>query len=163
MSAKKFKEIRFFDLLKEKFISLELKETEKKKVIAELVELISKSKKLTNKKAFLKAVQERETLGSTGIGGGVAIPHAKSDEVRDFILVFARKDEGIDFGALDGEKTFLFFALASPKDEVGGHLKILSEISRFVKDKFVVDLLRKAKTKEEVLKIITSIQLHPKS
>ena len=163
MSAKKIKEIRFFDLLKEKFISLELKETEKKKVIAELVELISKSKKLTNKKAFLKAVQERENLGSTGIGGGVAIPHAKSDEVRDFILVFARKDEGIDFGALDGEKTFLFFALASPKDEVGGHLKILSEISRFVKDKFVVDLLRKAKTKEEVLKIVTSIQLHPKS
>ncbi len=156
MSAKKTKDIKLSALFKEQFINLALKENDKKQIIAELVDLIAKSKKLTNKKSFLKAIQEREKLGSTGIGAGVAIPHAKSEVVRDFTLVFARKDSGIDFGALDGEKTYLFFALASPKNEVGGHLKILAEISRLVKDKFIVELLKRAKDKREVLKIIAS-------
>jgi len=158
MHTKKIQGIRLTGLFKEKYINLQLIESDKKNIIAELVNIIAKSKKLTNKKSFLKAIQEREKLGSTGIGGGVAIPHAKSEYVKDFVLVFARKVEGIDFGALDGEKTFLFFALASPKDEVGGHLKILAEISRLVKDKFMIELLKKAKTKEEVIKIISDIQ-----
>jgi len=143
-------------LLKEKFINLKLQGNDKKKVVAELVELIGQSKKLINKKVFLNAIIEREGLGSTGIGNGVAIPHAKTNSAKKFILGFARIDEGIDFGALDGEKTYLFFILASPKEEVGGHLKILAEISRLVKDKFIVDLLRRARDKKEVLKIIAN-------
>lgn len=158
MSQTISKEIKLTSLIKEKFINLELKEDNKKKIIVELVDTIARSKKMTNKKAFLKSILEREKLGSTGIGSGVAIPHAKSDVVRDFILVFARRDEGVDFGALDGERTYLFFALASPKENVGGHLKILAEISRLVKDKFIVDLLKKAKNKKEILKIIKTAQ-----
>lgn len=154
-------DIRVSVLLKEKFINLSLKGRDKKKVIAELVELIADSKKLTNKKAFLKAILEREKLGSTGIGAGVAIPHAKAAVVRDFVLVFARSSAGINFGALDGEKTFLFFALASPKNEVGGHLKILSEISHLVKDKFTIELLKNAKDKQEILKIISRMERRP--
>ena len=160
MSLKKSKEIKLSNLLKEKFINLELKQTDKKEIIIELVELIAKSKKLTNKKAFLKAILEREKLGSTGIGAGIAIPHAKSEAVGDFILVFARSDKGIDFGALDGEKTFLFFALASSKDEIGGHLKILAEISHLVKDKFIIELLKNAKDGHEVIKIISRMEKH---
>lgn len=158
MAVKKTKDIRLSNLLKEKFITLDLKEKEKRGVIAELVEFIGRSKKLKDKKAFLKAILEREKLGSTGIGGGVAIPHAKSKGVNDFIIAFARKDVGIDFEALDGEKTHLFFVLASPNDEVGNHLKILAEISRLVKDKFIVGLLMKAKTKKEALKIISETE-----
>jgi fructose-specific phosphotransferase system IIA component len=142
-------------LLKEKFISLDLKGNDKREVIANLVELVAASKKLKNKKAFYKAILERERLGSTGIGGGVAIPHAKSRAVAGFILVFARKNTGIDFGALDGEKTYLFFALASPEHEVGAHLKILAEISRLVKDKFIVERLKRAKDSKEIVKIIS--------
>jgi fructose-specific phosphotransferase system IIA component len=155
MASKKSDKIRISGLLKEKLINLELKENDKKSVMIELVDLIARSKQLKNKKAFLKAMVEREKLGSTGIGGGLAIPHAKSDMVRDFTLVFGRKDSGIDFGALDGEKTYLFFALASPKNEVGGHLKILADISHLLKDKFIVELLKKAKSKKEILKIIS--------
>lgn len=158
MAGKKPKDIRLSNLLKEKFINLELKEDDKRKLIAELVEFIGKSGKLKDKKVFLKAILEREKLGSTGIGGGIAIPHAKSKGVGDFILAFARKDNGIDFGALDGERTHLFFVLASPKDEVGNHLKLLAEISRLVKDKFIVGLLMKAKTKKEALKIISDAE-----
>ena len=143
------------NLIKEKYISLDLKETNKKKLLAELVGLLAQSGKLKDKKAFLAALLKREKLGSTGIGSGVAIPHAKSERVKDFILAFARKDEGIDFGALDGEKTYLFFVLASPMDDVGNHLKILADISRLVKDRFIVENLKKAKNKKEVLKIFS--------
>lgn len=158
MAQKNRKEMRLVKLLKEKCINLELKGKDKKQVVAELVELLAKSGKLKNKKTFFKTMMSREKMGSTGIGNGVAIPHAKSDAVKDFILVFARKNEGIDFGALDGEKTYLFFALASPNEEVGGHLKILAEISRVVKDKFTVGLLRKTADKKKILKLIADAE-----
>jgi len=161
MGTGSYKAIKLSKLLKGKFINLKLKSSEKKKAIAELVEFVALSKKLKSKKAFLDAIVEREELGSTGIGNGVAIPHAKTKVAKDFILAFARKDEGIDFGALDGEKTFLFFILASPKEEVGMHLKILAEISRIVKDKFIVDLLRRAKDQKEILKIISGAEKNP--
>jgi fructose-specific phosphotransferase system IIA component len=155
MSGKKNKDIMLADLLKEKFVNLELEGKDKKEIIYNLVELISTSKRLKNKKVFFKTMFERERLGSTGIGGGIAIPHAKSKAVAGFILAFARVSGGMDFGALDGEKTYLFFALASPEEEVGGHLKILAEISRLVKDKFIVEKLKKSKDAKEVLKIIS--------
>ncbi len=155
MAKRKVKEISLADLLKEKYINLNLKAVDKKNILLELAEVVAKSSKLRDKKAFLKAVLERERLGSTGIGNSVAIPHAKLDEVKDFILVFGRKEEGVDFGALDGENTFLFFVLASPKDEVGGHLKIMAKISHLVKDKFVVESLMKAKNEKEILKIVS--------
>lgn len=152
------KEINLANLLKEKFINLKLEGSNKKEVVAELSAIIAQSNNLKNKKLFFNAIIEREGLGSTGIGNGVAIPHAKTSVAKKFILGFARKDKGIDFGALDGEKTYLFFILASPKEEVGGHLKILAEISRLVKDKFIVDLLKRAKDKKEVLAVISSVK-----
>lgn len=155
MKNQKSKEIRLANLLKEKCINLSLESKDKKGVIKELVDLIHAARKLKNKNDFFKAMLEREKIGSTGIGNGVAIPHVKSKLVDDFILIFARKEEGIDFGALDGENTYLFFALASPADNIGGHLKILSEISRMVKDKFIVECLRKAENKKDVLTIIS--------
>ncbi|MDD4899915.1 MAG: PTS sugar transporter subunit IIA [Candidatus Omnitrophica bacterium] len=157
MALEKNTEIRLSEVLKEKFIELGLQGKTKKEILVELVDLIGRSKKLKNKKMFLAALMKREALGSTGIGSGVAIPHAKSDATKSFILAFGRKQEGIDFGALDGERTYLFFVLASPEKEVGAHLKILAEISRLVKDKYTVELLKKAKDKKEILKIISLV------
>ena len=154
--ATKGRNIGLSSLIKEKYIKMDLRENKKNKLLAELVDFIAKSGKLKDKKSFLNALVKREKLGSTGIGNGVAIPHAKSERVRDFILAFARHNQGVDFGALDGEKTYLFFVLASSADEVGNHLKILAEISRLVKDKFIVENLKKAKDKKEILKIIST-------
>jgi fructose-specific phosphotransferase system IIA component len=148
--------IDLVSLVKEKFIELNLQGATKKEVLGELTEIAARSPKLTNKKAYFKAIVEREELGSTGIGNGVAIPHVKSKVVGGFILIFARHNKGIDFGALDGEKTHLFFALASPPDKVGMHLKVLAEISHVVKDKFMVGYLIKAADKKEVLKILSA-------
>lgn len=153
--------VKLSGLLKKKLINLELKGRNKKEIIAELVELIAASGKLKNKKAFFKVMMAREKLGSTGIGNGVAIPHAKSEYAKEFILVLGRSREGVDFGALDGEKTYLFFALASSAREVGGHLKILAEISHLVKDKFIVELLKKTDNKDKILKIISSHTENP--
>ncbi|MBU0502793.1 MAG: PTS sugar transporter subunit IIA [Candidatus Omnitrophota bacterium] len=141
--------------LKEKYINLDLKGDTKKEIVEELVGLIFGLGKQKDKKALINEILKREKLGSTGIGNGVAIPHAKSDKMKNFILAFARKREGIDYGALDGEKTYLFFLLASPESNVGGHLKILSGISRLVKDKFIVDRLKKAADKKEIIKIFS--------
>jgi fructose-specific phosphotransferase system IIA component len=141
-------------LLKEKYMILDLDQKDKKKLLVEMVDLISSSGKIKDKKSFLNSILKREKLGSTGIGNGVAIPHSRMEKVSDFVLAFGRQTAGIDFGALDGEKTHLFFMVASPEDKVGSHLKILAEISRIVKDKFIVDRLKSAKDKKEILKII---------
>lgn len=151
--------VKLSALLKEKFINLELKEKTKNKIIAELVSLLATSGRLKDKKKLLSAIVKREKLGSTGIGNGVAIPHTRSDQVKDFVIAFARQSEGVDFGALDGEKTYLFFILTSPEANVGGHLKILAEISRLVKDKFIVERLKRAKDKKEILKIIATYEV----
>jgi fructose PTS system EIIBC or EIIC component len=147
-------DVKISALLKKKYIKLDLQNSTKKEIIQELVELLAESKRLKDKKGFLNLILKREKLGSTGIGNGLAIPHAKSDAVDSFTIVFGRQNQGVDFGALDGEKTYLFFMLASPADNVGGHLKILADISHFVKDKFIIECLKKAKDESEVLEII---------
>ncbi|MDD2703302.1 MAG: PTS sugar transporter subunit IIA [Candidatus Omnitrophica bacterium] len=153
------KSIKLVNLVNEKNICLELKGRNKKALLEELVDFMAKSSgKIRDKKSFLTVLLKREKLGSTGIGGGVAIPHAKSPKVKNFLLVLARHTSGVDFGALDGEKTYLFFVLISPENNVGGHLKILAEISRLVKDKFIVDLLKKAEDKKEILRVISAYE-----
>ncbi len=148
-------EIKLSKLLKEKYINLELKQNTKRQLLVELVDFAAKAAGLKDKRTLSNAILKRERLGSTGIGAGVAIPHAKSDKIPGFILVFARHNQGLDFGSLDGEKTYIFFMLASPQAEVGAHLKALSETTKFVKDKFIVEKLKKAKTKKEILSIVS--------
>ncbi|MFA5100396.1 MAG: PTS sugar transporter subunit IIA [Candidatus Omnitrophota bacterium] len=151
-------DIRLSSLLKEKYIELDLQEKDKKKILAELVDFIAAKGKIKDKKEILSSLIKREKLGSTGIGNGVAIPHTRSAKVSNFVLAFARRAQGIDFGALDGEKTYLFFVLISPEDNIGGHLKILAEVSRLVKDKFIVDRLKAAQDKKEILKVISTYE-----
>ena len=152
------RDVKIASLLKEKYIYLDFNEKDKKKILTKMVDLVSLSGKIKDKKAFLNALIKREKLGSTGIGNGVAIPHSKSERVTDFVLAFGRQSSGIDFGALDGEKTYLFFMLASPEDNVGGHLKFLADISRLVKDKFIVERLKAAKDKKEIIKILETFE-----
>ncbi|MFC1804466.1 PTS sugar transporter subunit IIA [Candidatus Omnitrophota bacterium] len=150
----KSKDFKISGLLKEKAIELDLKEKNKARLIAELVTAAARSGKIRDKKAFHRSLSERERLGSTAIGNGVAIPHARSKAVKEILLCFAKSKAGIDFGALDGEKVYLFFLLASPKDCVGEHLKILAKIAFFIKDKFIIELLKRADNKREIFKII---------
>ena len=151
-------DIRLSSLLKEKYVELDLQAKDKKKILTELVDFIAAKGKIKDKKIILSSLIKREKLGSTGIGNGVAIPHTRSAKASDFIVAFARQAQGIDFGALDGEKTYLFFVLISPEANIGGHLKILAEVSRLVKDKFIVDRLKAALDKKEILKVISTYE-----
>lgn len=154
------KDVSISVILKQKYVSLNIENTEKDKVIAELVDVVASSGKVKNKKALLSALLERERLGSTGIGFGVAIPHTKVDVVKEPILAFGRSQAGVDFNSLDGSPTYLFFMMISPKEEVGRHLKILAKISHIVKDKFTVGLLRKAKTQGDIIKVLEDAEKH---
>ena len=97
---------------------------------------------------------EREKLGSTGIGQGVAIPHAKSTSLKDVVAALGVSKKGIQFDALDGEPVYIIFLLMAPVDSAGLHLKVLARISRLLKDKFFRQSIREATSVEAVKKII---------
>ena len=150
--------IKLSSLLKDSSIELNLEGKNKTEVLGELVELVAKSGKMKNKKALADALNERERLGSTAIGNGVAVPHAKIEGIKQIFLAFGRSVNGVDFNSLDGGKTHLFFTLISPKEDIGAHLKILAKISHLIKDRFMVGLFKKATNKKEVLSIISNLE-----
>lgn len=150
--------VKLSGLLKDSSIELSLEGKNKLEILGELADLVCKTGRMRNKKVLTDALAEREKLGSTAIGNGVAVPHTKIDGIKQTILVFGRSEAGVDFNALDGEKTHLFFMLISPKEDIGAHLKILAKISHLIKDRFMVSLFRKAKSKKEVLSIIATLE-----
>jgi PTS system fructose-specific IIC component len=150
--------IKLSSLLKDNLIELELEGKDKSEIIDELVDIVVKSGKAKNKKALASAIAARENLGSTAIGNGVAVPHAKIDGIKHTVLAFGRSAAGVDFNSLDGERTHLFFMLISPKEDIGSHLKILAKISHLIKDRFMVGLFKKAHSKKEVLSMISNLE-----
>lgn len=146
--------MKIMDFLNKKAISVNLKSTDKEGVIRELVELLSNAAEIKNKEELIKAVLSREALGSTGIGQGVGIPHAKSQNVKELIAAFGLSRNGVDFDSLDGEPVHIFFLLLAPEESAGPHLKALARISRMLKDKFFRDLLKKAKDENDILRVI---------
>lgn len=145
-----------YEMLDKKAVTTELTSKDKPEALSELVELLVSSGtiKEADKDLILGKLKEREVLGSTGIGKGVAIPHAKSKRVKKMIAAFGISKQGMDFKSLDGEPTHIFFLLLAPGETPGPHLKALAKISRMLDDKFVRDRLRSAKSDQDILKII---------
>jgi PTS system nitrogen regulatory IIA component len=125
----------------------DLKSVQKEEVIKEMVASLVKSGKIeeATSKKVIKALMDREELGSTGIGAGVAVPHAKHDSITDLVGAFGRSKKGINFDALDGEPVHVLFLLLSSKSASGAHLEALAYISRLVRDEKFVKFLRDAK------------------
>jgi PTS system fructose-specific IIC component len=150
--------IKLSSLLRENLIELELDGKNKSEIVDELAGIVVGSGKAKNSKALASAIMAREDLGSTAIGNGVAVPHAKIDGIKQPVLAFGRSAAGVDFNSLDGEKTHLFFMLISPKEDIGSHLKILAKISHLIKDRFMVGLFKKAHSKKEILSMIAGLE-----
>ena len=148
--------MNILEILGKDVISTDLKSHEKDEMLSELVEMLvsSGSVKKDGKGKVLKKLQEREQLGSTGIGKGVAIPHAKCPQVKKMIAAFGISKTGLDFKSLDGELSYIFFLLIAPGETPGPHLKALAKISRLLDDKFVRDRLRAAKNPQGIIAII---------
>lgn len=142
--------MRISEFLEQKAIELNLKSKSKGEVLEELVNLLSGTGKIEDKKELLRVIREREELGSTGIGYNIAIPHARCRGVKKLIGGFGISREGIDFDALDGEPVHLFFILGAPPDASGEYLKALACISRILRRRASRLALLQAKTSEEV-------------
>jgi nitrogen PTS system EIIA component len=129
--------MRINGLLQLEDIIPELSSETKDQVLDELAAKVAQRHSDFDRAELLKILLERERLGSTGIGDGIAIPHGKLRRLAKPVLAFGRSQKGIDFNALDGRKTQLFFLLLAPEDAVGVHLKMLARISRILKDPVV--------------------------
>jgi fructose-specific phosphotransferase system IIA component len=117
----------------EDLITFGLKSGNKESVLEELVELASKSKLVKDSKELLDDVMEREDLVTTGVGYGVAFPHAKTKATKGIVIAFGRSDDGIDFDAMDHKKVHLFFLIAAPEDAIGAHLNVMARLSYIMK------------------------------
>ena len=113
-------------------IIVDLKGNTKEEILEELEGAVDESK-ITDRQKVLEAVLQREEIMSTGIGHGIAIPHGKSEFVKELGGVLGIKRDGVDFDSLDGKPTFIFFLLVSPMDVSGPHIKALARISRLLK------------------------------
>ncbi|MBI3253037.1 MAG: PTS sugar transporter subunit IIA [Candidatus Omnitrophica bacterium] len=146
--------MKIAEFLNEKAVSANLKATNKEGVIRELVELLAKAEGMKNKEELVKVLLGRESLGSTGIGQGVGIPHGKSDAVKKLVGAFGICHQGLNFDALDGEPVYIFFLLVAPEDSAGPHLKGLARISRLLKDKFFRESLKTLTDEKAIFKLI---------
>jgi PTS system nitrogen regulatory IIA component len=146
--------MQILDFLSIDSVKLSLESKNKKDAIKELVEVLVKSGKVKDKKKMIQTLMEREELGSTGIGQGIAIPHGKSDTVSDLAAAFGVSADGVSFDSLDGEPVNIFFLLVAPEGAAGAHLKALARISSLLKDKYFRKSLLSAQSPDEVIKII---------
>ncbi|MBI5143849.1 MAG: PTS sugar transporter subunit IIA [Candidatus Omnitrophica bacterium] len=146
--------MKIMEFLDKKAITVNLKSADKEGVIKELADLLVKAGDIKNKDELVRVLLARESLGSTGIGQGIGIPHAKSPNVKNVVAAFGLSQRGVNFDSLDGEPAYIFFLLIAPEESAGPHLKALARISRMLKDKYFREQLKKARDEKEVLRII---------
>ena len=146
--------MKLSELTDEEYILPELTAKDKKGVLEELVDALVKREPSIDKKALVKVLLERERLGSTGIGDGVAIPHGKFHGITHPIIAFGRSRKGLDFESMDGEPVFLFFLLVAPENSASIHLKALAKIAKILKNSAFRKLLIGAPGKKELYQTI---------
>lgn len=146
--------MRLSDILSESLISTSLQRRDKNGIIEELLNLAAASGKIKNRDAVLQAVLEREKLMSTGLEKGVALPHAKTDDVDGLVLAVAISKDGIDFQSADGQPSHLFFFLLAPKSEAGPNLQVLAKIAGLTNSPEFCQQLIHAISEKEVLDLI---------
>ena len=146
--------MKIADLLNPAAIAADLKATGKNEVLSELTEAILKVEPGLDRDEVLRVLQERERLGSTGIGDAVAIPHGKLKDLNNLLISFGRSRQGVDFDSMDGKPAHLFFLLIAPEESVGVHLKTLARISKLLKSPAVRRRLLEADSEEDLFNII---------
>lgn len=146
--------MKITEFLNKNAIKIGIQATEKEDALKELVDVLANVQDIGDRKAIVKALVDRENLGSTGIGQGIAIPHGKTDKVKELIAVLGISQKGVNFEALDGELVYIFFLLVAPKETAGPHLKALAQISRLLRDSYFCELMRRCKTPDEVHELI---------
>lgn len=133
----------------------EMKSRARWEAIGELVDVLVTAGKIRpeEREGIWESIKQREQTMSTGIGWGIAIPHASSDKVSEVVAAFGRAREGIEFESLDGQPVFFVVLFVVPKDQFQTHLRTLAAIAKFLNDKTVRDELGKAQDAEQILRV----------
>ncbi|MFQ5867396.1 MAG: PTS sugar transporter subunit IIA [bacterium] len=126
----------------------------KMEVIEEMVELFVKTGVVKNKEEFCTTIRKREELESTAIGGGIAIPHGRSNSVKELKVAFARSKDGVDFKAMDKKPVHIIFMIAAPLKDRKKYLQIVAKIARLLKSKIMQEALLKTETPKDVMELI---------
>jgi PTS system nitrogen regulatory IIA component len=148
--------MKILDILDKRFINPRLASMSKEGVLRELVRAITQVEKQVDENRLIEILLERESLGSTGIGDGVAIPHGKSKDMKRLLASFGRSLPGMDFQSMDGKPTHLFFLLVAPENSAGIHLKALARISRLMKDNVFRKRLMEVESAEEIYSLFSA-------
>ena len=146
--------MKITDLLSKESIALGKKAKNKKDVLKQMVDLMDAGGKISDKKLYLEAVEAREEEGTTGVGGGIAIPHGRCSGVKEPGLAAMTVDGGIEFEALDGNPVDLLFLIAAPETSGNVHLEILSKLATMLMDEQFVKDLKNASSTDEFIRII---------
>jgi len=143
-----------------KLIDLNLAAGDKNSVISSMVEILTRSPNLTKGELFLRDVLAREELVTTGVGYGVAFPHAKSEAVKNVVFAFGRTVDGVDFGALDGEPVRLVFLIGAPRHQEPSrvYLNLMARLSFLMKDEKNREILLSTESIGEVTALLDSVK-----
>ena len=146
--------MKLLDFLQKEAIAPTLVAKDKVSVLVELAQVLVATGNVASAPAAVQVLQEREKLGSTGIGEGIAIPHGKLKELDQVVAVFGRSTGGVEFDSMDGAPVHLFFLLMAPENSASTHLKALARISRLLKDRSFREELLQAASRDDLFEII---------
>ncbi len=142
----------------ETLVKFDMTAKTKEEAIKELVEVVGASNMVKDADALLQDVINRENLVTTGVGYGVAFPHAKTKAVKGIVIAFGRSNDGVEFDAMDHKPVHLFFLIAAPEDAIGAHLNVMARLSYLMKSESNRKLLQSVGSPGDVLELIDNIE-----
>ena len=141
----------------ESLVIFDMKAATKDEAIDELVTLAASSNMIKDEQMLLQDVKEREELVTTGVGYGVAFPHAKTRSAKGIVIAFGRSNQGIEFDAMDHKPVQLFFLIAAPEDAIGAHLNVMARLSYLMKSEDNRKKLLEATSPGDVMLLIDKV------
>ncbi|HFI0161852.1 TPA: fructose-specific PTS transporter subunit EIIC [Streptococcus suis] len=151
------------DVLRKDVMLLDLQATSKESVIDEMITSLVEKGYVTDFEVFKTGIMNREAQTTTGLGDGIAMPHAKNAAVKEATVLFAKSNKGVDYASLDGQPTDLFFMIAAPEGANDTHLAALAELSKYLMKAGFADRLRAATNPEEVIAVFDTAEAADKA
>ena len=146
--------MKISDLLKKEIMIMEIAADNKIDAINEMIAKLKEKKMISDEELFREEIMNREELSSTGLGDGIAMPHAKTKAVNTPCVLFARSEKGIDYDSLDGQPAHLFFMIAAEDGANNTHIETLANLSKLLLKANFIEKLKKAKNPDEVIELV---------
>ena len=147
--------MKILDYIKEEWVIPDLQGKDKRSILKELSSALVKPCQATSEEELVQVLLDREKLGSTGIGEGIALPHGRLKKLKQFFISFGRSIKGVEFDSIDGKPSHLFFLVMAPENSAVENLKLLGRIVALLKDVSFKKRLMEAQTQKEVFQIIS--------